>query len=245
MPEEIKGPLVSIILPIYNQAKHIERVTTEYRELLKRFQIRYEFILVTNGCHDQSENICQNLSIKFDEIHWASCERRGWGRAIKLGLQQARGNILCYTNSARTSAEILALFLFYSKMYPTVVIKANRKIRDNCIRRIGSLLYNLEARLFFDLAYWDINGTPKVFPRKFDRLLDLTRDDDLIDLEFNIICRKEDYPMLEIPIFSKLDREGKSTTNLLSAMKMYLGAFSFWRKLGDTSNSGSIRFQKI
>ena len=44
-------------------------------------------------------------------------------------------------------------------------MKANRKIRDNWRRRLGSLLYNLECRALFDLANWDINGTPKVFPR--------------------------------------------------------------------------------
>jgi hypothetical protein len=111
------------------------------------------------------------------------------------------------------------------------VVKANRKIRDGWRRRLGSLLYNLECRALFDLSNWDVNGTPKVFPRTFRRLTELTREDDLIDAEFCLVCRQEDYPMVEIPIFSSRRHGGKSTTNYSSAWRMYLGAYNLWRSL--------------
>jgi hypothetical protein len=158
-------------------------------------------------------------------------EKSGWGLAVKLGLREARGELLCYTNSARTSAQDLTLLLLYAIACPNVVIKANRKIRESWHRRLGSLLYNLECRALFDLSYWDINGTPKVFPRAFDKLLALTRDDDLIDAEFNIICRSEGYRTLEVPIFSYLRHGGKSGTNYRSAIKMYWGAIQLWRSM--------------
>jgi hypothetical protein len=87
------------------------------------------------------------------------------------------------------------------------------------------LLYNLECRALFDLSNWDVNGTPKVFPRSCHKLLDLTLNDDLMDVEFNIVCRQEGYPMLEVPIFSSKRHGGNSTTNLSSALKMYWGAY--------------------
>jgi hypothetical protein len=84
--------------------------------------------------------------------------------------------------------------------------------------------------MLFDLNNWDVNGTPKVFPRAFGKLLDLKRDDDLIDAEFSMICRRENYRMLEIPIFSHRRHGGKSTTRFNSAIKMYAGALSLWRQ---------------
>jgi hypothetical protein len=105
------------------------------------------------------------------------------------------------------------------------VVKANRRIRENWRRRLGSLLYNLECRALFDLPYWDINGTPKAFHRNLTRLMNLTRDDDLIDLEFNVICRQEGYPVIETPIFSTTRHSGGSTTGLKSAFRLYRGAF--------------------
>jgi hypothetical protein len=125
----------------------------------------------------------------------------------------------------------MTLILLYAVAYPDVVIKANRKIRESFRRRLGSLLYNLECRAFFDLPTWDINGTPKVFPRKFEKLLQLTKDDDLIDAEFNAICRREEYPMLEVPVLSTKRHGGKSTTNYNSAFKMYWGAYKLWRSM--------------
>jgi glycosyltransferase involved in cell wall biosynthesis len=221
--------LLSLILPVYNQADHIHSVVNEYSEALKKIPLAYEFILVVNGCRDNSLIECQKLQKEFANIQVIHSVKGGWGLAVKLGLQNAKGDLFCYTNSARTSPKDLALLLLYAIANPNVVIKANRRIRENFIRRFGSLLYNLECRLLFDLSYWDINGTPKVFPRNFTRLLNLSKDDDLIDLEFNIICRKEDYPILEVPIFSSKRHGGESTTNIKSALRLYTKAFRMWQ----------------
>jgi hypothetical protein len=128
--------------------------------------------------------------------------------------------------------------LLYGSVHTECVIKANRKIREHWKRRIGSLLYNLECRSLFDLPYWDVNGTPKVFSRGLSRLLELQRNDDLIDLEFNAICRAENYPVLEVPVFSTTRHSGRSTTNWRSALRMYAGA---WRLKRDFENhSGAV-----
>lgn len=225
----MKDPLVSIVLPIHNQGDHISSVVQEYEEALTRLPHPHESILVVNGCRDNSLEISRALAEQYTSVRVMHSEKGGWGLAVKLGVREARGELLCYTNSARTSAQDLALLLLYAIACPNVVIKANRKIRESWHRRLGSLLYNLECRALFDLSYWDINGTPKVFPRAFDKLLALTRDDDLIDAEFNIICRREDYPMLEVPIFSYSRRGGMSATTYRSALRMYWGAIQLWR----------------
>ena len=130
------------------------------------------------------------------------------------------------SNSARTTPEDLTLLVLYAAAHPGTVVKANRKIREHWTRRLGSLLYNLECRALFDLSSWDVNGTPKVFPRTCERLLHLQRDDDLIDAEFAAICRDAGYPMLEVPIFSFRRHGGSSTTNWRSAVRMYWGAYT-------------------
>ena len=222
--------LVSIILPIFNESAYLVDVVNEYVTALGRLPIPYELILVTNGCRDNSVAICRTLADKDSSVRTLNSERGGWGLAVKLGLQQARGDILCYTNLARTAAGDLVLLLLYALAYPNVVVKANRRIRESLRRRFGSLLYNLECRALFDLSYWDINGTPKVFPRSFDQLLQLQREDDLIDAEFNIVCRRQNYPMIEVPILSSRRHGGKSTTNYRSAVRLYLGAYQLWQQ---------------
>jgi glycosyltransferase involved in cell wall biosynthesis len=221
--------LVSVVLPAYNQADHIGDVVREYSAALARMPIRHELVLVPNGSTDDTEAVCANLAETVPDVRSVPLERGGWGRAVRHGLAQARGEILCYTNSARTAPNELTLTVLYAAMHPGTVVKAERKIRDHWTRRLGSLLYNLECRALFDLSVWDVNGTPKVFPRTCDRLLRLTRDDDLIDAEFVWACRVARYPMLEVPVFSSRRFAGKSTTNLRSAVRMYWGAWAMRR----------------
>lgn len=220
--------LVSIILPIHNQADHIDAIVREYEDGLARLPHPHELLLVTNGCTDKTPALCDALAVEFPSVRALHERDSGWGRAVRRGLAAAKGELLCYTNCARTTAQDLLLLLVYATVYPSVVVKANRKIREGTLRRLGSLLYNLECRSLFDLPTWDINGTPKVFPRTYENLVALTRDDDLIDAEFNVICRREKYPVVEVPIFSNRRHGGRSTTNLASAVKMYAGAYRMW-----------------
>lgn len=228
----------SIILPVYNQGDHIDAVVEDYELKLRNLPISHEILLVVNNCRDNSLEACQTLAGRFQTVRVLHSEKGGWGLAIKLGLQNAQGDLICYTNSARTKGQDLQLVLLYAINNPSCVIKAERKIRESWARLFGSLLYNLECRMLFDLPYWDINGTPKLFPRAFDALLNLTRDDDLIDVEFNIICRRQDYHVLEVPLLSKQRHGGKSTTGFKSAFRMYLGALSMWNKLRRANDLG-------
>jgi dolichol-phosphate mannosyltransferase len=226
------GPLISVVLPVYNQADHIAAVLDGYRLALQKANLSFELLVVVNGKRkDDSLAICLALEAQHGCIRTLVIDEGGWGRAVRHGLAQARGDLLCFTNSARTTADDLLLLLLYGVTHPDVVVKANRRIRESLRRRAGSLLYNLESRALFDLSVWDINGTPKVFARGFEPLLHLTRDDDLLDLEFNVICRREGYSIIEVPLFSTSRRGGRSTTDYGSAVRMYLGALEMKRRI--------------
>ena len=141
MPE-----LLSVVLPVYNQADHIAAVVDEYEEALIHLPHPHELLLVVNGSRDASLAVCQQLATKYPSVRALESPHAGWGRAVKFGLAAAQGTLICYTNSARTHASDLVLLLLYAVANPGVVIKANRKIRDNWMRRLGSLLYNRPAR---------------------------------------------------------------------------------------------------
>ncbi len=224
--------LVSIVLPVHNQADHLESIVRDYREVLERLPVRYQIVLVPNACRDETPELCERIASEDETIRVVELELGGWGRAVRAGLQSANGDMLCYTNSARTSPQMLSLALLYASSYPDVVVKAQRRIRDNWRRQLGSLLYNLECRMLFGLASWDINGTPKVFPRSFHKLLELTRDDDMIDAEFVVTCKREGYPIIELPSTITVRHGGSSTTNYGSAARMYRGAYELRQQLG-------------
>lgn len=235
------GSRVSVILPVHNQADHIEEVVHAHLRALDGLPVEHELVLVANGCSDRSAEICGLLAVELPTVRTLELADGGWGRAVKAGLQAADGDLLCYTNSARTAPEILTLMLAYSLAYPDVVLKANRRARDGWQRRIGSVLYTVECRTLFNLASWDVNGTPKVFPRRFEELLRLGSDDDLIDVEFLAVCQREGYPIIEVPILVNTRHSGASTTNYISAVRMYAGALRLWSALRVQADDESRR----
>ena len=222
--------LISIILPVHNQQDHIERLVRDYVSALHKVPAPYELLLIENGSRDGSLEACRRLEAELPCVRAIGSPNPGWGRAVRLGLDSASGDVICYTNSARTTPEDLVICLLYAVAYGQVVVKANRKIRESWRRRLGSLMFNIECRTLFDLSNWDVNGTPKVFPKSFDKLFGVRRIDDLIDTEFCIVCRESDYPMIEVPIFSTRRHGGKSTTGYRSALRLYFGAVSLWRE---------------
>ncbi len=161
--------LISIVLPVHNQADHIGSIVEGFQQALARISNPVEFVLVVNGSSDRSLEVSSALAATNPSVRVINSAKGGWGLAVRLGLQAAQGDLLCYTNSARTTSQDLILLLLYAIANPGNVIKANRKVRESWQRRFGSLLYNLECRALFDFPYWDVNGTPKVFPRAFDK----------------------------------------------------------------------------
>lgn len=221
--------LISVVLPVYRQADHLEEVVRAYQGSLGRLPAPVELILVVNGPDDGSLAVGRRLEAETSgQVRVIASPTAGWGHAVRLGLAAAKGDVVCYTNAARTAAQDLALVLLYAITFPGVVIKVNRRVRDSLYRRLGSLLYNLECRMLFDLAYWDLNGTPKAFHRSCHELLALEREDELIDLEFNIVCRRAGYTMIELPIIATRRHGGASTTTLRTALFLYWGAFLLW-----------------
>jgi dolichol-phosphate mannosyltransferase len=222
--------LVSIVLPVHNQADHIAQVVDEYEASLGRGELDFELILVENGSRDQSLAVCRQLADADGAVRVVHSREGGWGRAVRLGLAAANGDILCYANSARTSAADLLLLVLYGFANPQAVVKPHRRSRDSWSRRIGSLLYNMEARLLFDLPTWDINATPKVFHRDLYSQLDLHSVGDLIDLEVYVQCKALNRSVLEVPIYARHRFGGTSTTTYASAVRLYIGAYRNWQR---------------
>ena len=189
---------------------------------LQKLGEEFELILVVNGGRDGTLDAARRAAAEHPGQVRAVTSKSGWGNAVIRGLENAHGDILCYTNSARTKSEDLVMALRYGAVNDKAVVKASRKARDVLLRRAGSVLYNFEARMLFGLAIWDVNGTPKVFHRQLLSKLGLTEKGDLIDLELAINCKQNGIPVVEIPVYDTKRHSGKATTNLRSALRMYI-----------------------
>lgn len=221
----------SIILPIYRQKAHLPFIYKEYTQKLADLNESWELILVVNGHDDGSYTLARKYADENANVKTIISKDSGWGKAVKIGIQNADGRLICYTNSARTNVEELIMILNYALVNKNNVVKANRIIRESLIRRIGSVIFNFENRTVFNTPIWDVNGTPKVFPAQILKEKEIYSDGDLIDAELIARCIKNNVPVIEIPIFSTARISGKSTTSFISAFKMYFGIFKLKKRI--------------
>jgi glycosyltransferase involved in cell wall biosynthesis len=225
-------PELSLVLPVHDQADHIADVVRGFAAALQAAGLSHEILLVPNGCSDASPAICESLAAELASVRCVPAAAAGWGHAVRRGLAAGRGRRLAYTNAARTRPDDLARIVAAALRLPATqpaVVKAVRVQRERALRRWGSRLYNLECRLLFGLAARDINGTPKVFSRACDGLLGLRQQGDLIDLELLVCSRHRGYPVTEIEIRSDRRHGGRSTTRWRSALRLFRGAWDYWR----------------
>jgi len=217
-------PELSLVFPVRNQSDHVAEVFYSHADAVDRLGVTYETIFVANACTDNTVEVIRELSGNH-AVRLVELDAGGWGLAVTNGIRAAKGAIICYANYARTSSDDLYELLSTALTDKTRAYKASRTIRDSRLRKYGSALYNLECRVLFGLGQRDVNGTPKVFPRTFGKLLRLCQEDDLVDLEFLVQCKRFGYPVVELPVHSTRRHSGRSTTNLGSAIGLYLGAF--------------------
>ncbi|MDP3940863.1 MAG: glycosyltransferase [bacterium] len=225
------GLLFSIILPVYKQESHIVPLLQEFIKGLQKITKQYELLVIINGPASNEYKRLVEFAKPRDFIRAFYLDRAGWGRAVKFGISKAKGRYICYTNSARTNVADLLQMLSYSKNNKDVVVKATRIIRESWMRKFGSILYNLENRFLLKTPVWDVNGTPKVFPKNLLKKITLDSENDLIDAELMVKCFRNHIPILEVPVLFTKRKGGKSTTNLLSAFRMYLGLLELKKRL--------------
>lgn len=88
--------LISIVLPIYNVEKYLNRciksvVNQSYRNL--------EIILVDDGSPDQCPQLCEEWAKKDNRIKVVHKENAGLGMARNTGIESANGEYICFFDS--------------------------------------------------------------------------------------------------------------------------------------------------
>ena len=83
---------ISIIIPIYNEERHIAKVLERVRKL----PYNLEIILVNDASHDDTQPILEAEKAHYPENTILLCHEnnRGKGAAIRTGLQKATGDIV-------------------------------------------------------------------------------------------------------------------------------------------------------
>jgi len=94
--QDVGAPLdVSIILPVYNEAAHLEQEVDRVRAAMDASPYSYEIIVVDDGSTDNSAEVAARIpNIRF--LHFL--QNRGSGSARKAGTSAANGRVTVWTD---------------------------------------------------------------------------------------------------------------------------------------------------
>ena len=197
--------MISIVIPIYNEARIVREAAAELCHKLDDLRWEYELILSENGSRDGTLQILENLPAQLPRTRWLHEEEPNYGRALKLGILQARGEVVICDEIDLCDVE------FYQRALPileqgadmVVGSKAMKGANDArpLVRRLATRTITLLLRVVTGFRGTDTHGL-KAFKR--ERLVDVARacvvDRDLFASEFVIRAQRMGRDVREIPI---------------------------------------------
>ena len=170
--KSIKGKKVSVIIPAFNEAEHIEDNLNEVIRTFDDFKCDYEIILVDDGSHDRTYAVAREVVKKNGSKRVfikKNYDNYGKGRALKKGVRYANGEYIIFLD-ADMDLHPAQLDTFFDIMQLTgadVVIGSkqhpNSQLNYPWHRKIISNGYYFFIKLMFGLPLHDTQTGIKLF----------------------------------------------------------------------------------
>lgn len=225
MTSNSQTPILSVVVPAYNEAATIATALKFLRSELDQLHVAYEVLLVSDGNTDGTQAIAR--SVQFPELsvlHYD--ENRGKGYAIRHGFSRAVGEIVTFIDAdldldasgigvlMRQLTDSRVDAVIGSKVHPESHVVYPR------FRRMQSAVFRHIVRALFDLDVADTQTGLKVFRREvLDHCLPLVESSGFaFDLELLVLANDAGFVVSEGPVY--LDYQFSSTTGVASVVSV-------------------------
>ena len=143
---------------MFNESESIEKTIRVIRDNVDKLVVKYEIILVDDGSHDETLEICMQLSLEFRELRVLKIENNvGHMRALETGLCAANGDYIVSIDAdlQDNPKEILEMFKiinqtdgFGNRKFDVVQTVRKDRQSDKLLKRFtAKMYYKLMERL--------------------------------------------------------------------------------------------------
>lgn len=188
-------PGLSVVLPAHNEELNIGPMLDACLEALPAVAEEFEVIVVDDGSRDRTAAIAEeHVDRAHPRVRLLSHDRnRGYGAAIRTGLQHAERDLIFYTDADR-QFDVAELAYFLPMMADHDLVIGFRVYRyDAAFRSIISWGYNRLVALLFRVRVRDVDCAFKVMRAEVRDKLQLETDDFFIDTELVARARKWNF----------------------------------------------------
>jgi glycosyltransferase involved in cell wall biosynthesis len=220
----------SFVIPAYNEEDRIETTLKEYIDELLQIYPEAEFLVVTDGCSDNTPEIVDRLSGQHSCIMHIHPEKRlGKGGAIIKGFHAANGDVIGFLDGDGSVAagdirRLIDGLCSYDGIIASRWIKGSTILRPEPLARIiASRAFNLLVRALFSLPFKDTQCGAKFFRRY--PILEVIDEIGLTNWSFDIELlyrlRDHGYRIEEIPV-TWIYKEGSKLKLKSTSLKMFV-----------------------
>ncbi|MCL4338820.1 glycosyltransferase family 2 protein [Patescibacteria group bacterium] len=156
---------LSIILPVFNEKEVIEYVLSEWKTLLEKNKIPFNFVICEDGSTDGTKELLKRLKLNYPIILNQKRKRRGYGNAVLDGIKSALSEfLLCVDSDGQCDPEDFLKF-WKERMSADILIGRRRERSDPLQRKVFSNLFRIVHKTLFTTSIHD-PSTPFVLFRK-------------------------------------------------------------------------------
>jgi dolichyl-phosphate beta-glucosyltransferase len=145
-------PRLSVVIPCYNEANNLKRgVLDEVWRYLSTRDYGWEVIIVNDESTDQSRSLVERFVAHKPGFSLFDIPHGGKPAAVWAGIQQARGDIVLFTDMDQSTplVELDKLLPWYGEGYDVVIgSRGTRREGFSTVRRAGSIAFRTLRRLF-------------------------------------------------------------------------------------------------
>ncbi len=207
---------LSVIIPAYNEEKHIRETIESIYRYLSGKNMEHEIIVVTDGSKDKTDDITESMFTIIPSLQLINYpENRGKGYAVRRGMLKAQGQYRLFTDADNATSidhieKMIPYFhLGYDVVIGSIAIKGSSVASGSepAWRRLFGKMGNLFIQV---MAVPGISDTQRGFKMVTDEAANnifpkMTIDRWGFDIEMLALARKFGYKIKEIPITWKND----------------------------------------
>jgi dolichyl-phosphate beta-glucosyltransferase len=165
-----QGPIVSVIIPCYNEQKNLERgVLDEVYQYMGQQPYRWEVIVANDGSTDSSAALVRSFIEGKEGFSFADLPHGGKPAALMGGLERATGEVVLFTDMDQSTpiGELGKLLPWYRQGFE-VVIGSRGTSREgfSLLRQVGSLVFRALRSAFLLRQIRDTQCGFKLFRRE-------------------------------------------------------------------------------
>ncbi len=153
---------ISVVIPAYNEEKTISKVISDIKALLGQYGFESEIVVVDDGSTDDTSRIIKKLDVVIVTIS----PNRGYGRAIKRGIEKARYEMVMITDGDGTYTTESMKELLESRLDYDMLVGARRNIDPSLIKKPAKWFVNKLAGYITGVKIPDLNSGLRIFKRE-------------------------------------------------------------------------------